>query len=123
MLKRNRMSFRLLAKHAAPLVLLLTVHSVVVSGFHHHSNLQSQIVEQGNCIESGDTNQSGGSPAGNGDSSCVSCQLQRTFASEVRTPSILATILAEPIKEPVLAPLPTRKRPTIVLSNRAPPAV
>jgi len=122
-LKRNRISFRVLAKHAAPLVLLLTVHSVVVSGFHHHSTLQSTIVEKGSFIESGDTDQPGRSPAGNGDSSCVSCQLQRTFASEVRTPSILATVLAEPVKKLLLAPVPTLGRPTIVLSNRAPPAV
>lgn len=122
MLNRNRISFRLLAKHAAPLVLLLTVHSVVVSGFHHHSNLQTSIVEQGTHLESRDANKQGGSPSGSGDSSCVSCQLQRTFASEVRTPTILGIIPTEPVKRLLLAALPALGRPSMVLSSRAPPA-
>ena len=122
MLKGNRISIRLLAKHATPLVLLLTVHSVVVAGFHHHSNLQTSTIEQGSHLESRDTNKQGRSPSGNGDSSCVSCQLQRTFASEVRTPTILGIIPADPVKKPLLTALPALGRPSMVLSSRAPPA-
>ena len=122
MSKGNRISLRLLAKHAAPLVLLLTVHSIVVSGFHHHSNLQTSIVEQGTHLDSRDTDKHGGSPSGSGDASCVSCQLQRTFASEVRTPTILGIIPTEPVKRLLLAALPALGRPAMVLSNRAPPA-
>lgn len=121
MLNGNGITLKLLAKRVTPLVLLLTVHSVVVSGFHHHANQQTPTVEQGTSVEADDTDQGRSSPVGGGDSSCVSCQLQRTFASEVRTPSVVELVLTEPVKEPLPAPSPTNGRPTLVLSDRAPP--
>jgi hypothetical protein len=122
MLKGNRTSLRLLTMHATPLVLMLMVHSVVVSGFHHHSTLQTPIVNQGSSIEADDTDRPGESPAGGGDSSCVSCQLQRTFASEVQTPSVLPFVPAEPVRKLLVAALPMLGPQTMVLSNRAPPS-
>ncbi len=105
----------------ALLLLCLIGHASLVTVTHHHK-WPPRTSNQTTCsVEAPPSHNSGGPVRTNGDTCCVSCCLQSTFANSVSPVAIPPDLSAEPLLREAVVLNTNANGVTLILSNRAPP--
>jgi len=113
-----------IARRAVPLAMLfLMAHGLVVCALHRHGPQAKAESATGLRLFGDDESHSSNRTTPGPDSGCVSCRMQRTFASDVRTPSMALVLPSEPVRFEMRPPLSFRNDLWLAPSDRAPPLV
>ncbi|HKG20714.1 MAG TPA: hypothetical protein VKC34_02355 [Blastocatellia bacterium] len=107
------------SRAVALLLLGLFAHSILVCAFHHHS--VGRGYDSGPQIVSDCGSHSDHVPVSSGISKCLSCRLQSSFLSDMRSPAWAFALAPGAIASEQARPDPLFYRTVSVLSDRAPP--
>jgi hypothetical protein len=97
----------------------LLAHALLLSVVHHHAidlDAGRSIV-----VACAPQDSSEGKPDSSSDSHCVSCRVQRTSISDIRSPSLVVELLLQTIDHETHVSRVSSSCPLLILSNRAPP--
>ena len=111
---------RITPRAAAPLLLFLVAHALLVSITHHHRRSDSSVNGSIAKLE-GSTDGSGLGSESSG-SDCFSCSLQRNFVSDSHSFSVSFKLLPDSVSHETIFADPPASRPGLITCDRAPPA-
>ncbi|HXI92861.1 MAG TPA: DUF2946 family protein [Blastocatellia bacterium] len=102
-------------------MLCLLAHAFFVSVTHHHNSPQNLSSKLTASLTTSGNDGSGATPGSAGDAHCLSCRLQRNFASNVHPASVVVQPLQEPLSRETTLSEPRSLGSSFIFSNRAPP--
>jgi hypothetical protein len=98
-------------------------HALFVCFTHHHDARPERFPPAAASVTATEDGNSGRSTDSNGDSHCLSCRLQRSFVSDTHTASLIVTTITEALSREAFSSAPHSRKPSLLLSGRAPPLV
>jgi hypothetical protein len=101
-------------------MLCLLAHAFFVTVTHHHSSRQDLSATSAS-VTADNSSGSGTTPGSASDAHCLSCRLQRNFASNVHPASVVFQPLQEPLSRETTLSEPRSLGSCFIFSNRAPP--
>src|SRR6266496_3591920 len=102
-------------------MLCLLAHAFLVSVTHHHNSPRDRSTRATANVTADNSRSSGATPGSAGDAHCLSCRLQRNFASNVHPASVVVQLLQEPLCREISPTEPRSSGACFIFSDRAPP--
>jgi len=111
---------RITPRAAAPVLLFLVAHALLVSITHHHRISDSRGTGSIAKLEGAADGSGLGSESSGSD--CFSCSLQRNFVSDSHSFSVSFKVLPDSVTHETISANPPSSRPGLITCDRAPPA-
>jgi hypothetical protein len=101
-------------------LLCLVAHAALVTATHHH-DLSFHSAACVPKLEAASQGEPANQQEPGGDANCFSCRLQRSFTSDINTPSLIIVLKTATVNRETLLATICSQDPFFIFSGRAPP--